>query len=104
MPYAIMRTGGKQLRVEPGQTVDVELLEANPGDQVEFRDVLLLGLDDGVQFGRPFVEGARVVAQVVGETKGPKLIVFKYKSKTRYRRKTGHRQKFTRVAIQDILS
>jgi large subunit ribosomal protein L21 len=104
MTFAIIRAGGKQLRVEPGQVVDVELIEAEADDQVDLTDVLLVSGDDGVKLGNPTVEGARVVARVVGETKGPKLIVFKYKPKTRYRRKTGHRQHFTRLAIQEIVA
>ncbi|HZT97761.1 MAG TPA: 50S ribosomal protein L21 [Chloroflexota bacterium] len=104
MPYAIVRTGGRQFRVEPGQSVDIELLEAAPGDQVEFREVLMVGGEGGVTYGRPLVEGAKVVAQVVEERKGPKLIIFKYKPKTRYRRKTGHRQRFTRVSITEIVA
>lgn len=103
MPYAIVRAGGKQLRVEPGQMVDVELLDAAPGDTVEFNDVLLIGGDDGIRYGKPTVEGARVVASVVSQTKGPKIIVFKYKPKTRYRKKTGHRQQYTRLNIQEIV-
>lgn len=104
MTFAIVRTGGKQLRVEPGQVVDVEMLEADPGDRVEFIDVLLVGGEDGVSYGRPAVEGARVVAQVVEQRKGPKIIVFKYKPKTRYRKKTGHRQRLTRLSIKEIVA
>jgi large subunit ribosomal protein L21 len=104
MTFAIVRAGGKQLRVEPGQLVDVELIEANPGDQVELNDVLLIGGDGDVKYGHPLVDGARVVAQVVEQRKGPKIIVFKYKPKTRYRKKTGHRQMLTRLSIQEIVS
>lgn len=104
MAFAIVRTGGKQLRVEPGETVDVELLDADAGDQVEFLDVLLVGGETGVTYGKPTVEGARVIARVLGPAKGPKVIVFKYKPKTRYRKKTGHRQKFTRVSITEIVA
>jgi len=104
MTFAVIRTGGKQLRVEPGETVDVELIQAAPGDQVEFLDVLLVGGDSGTKYGRPTVEGARVVGQVLGEHKAPKIVVLKYKPKTRYRKKTGHRQSLTRVAIREILA
>lgn len=104
MPFAIVRTGGKQLRVEPGQLVDVELIDARPGDRVELLDVLLVGGENGVTFGKPTVEGARVVAQVVEQRKGKKIIVFKYKPKTRYRKKTGHRQQLTRLSIQEIVA
>ncbi len=103
MPFAIVRTGGKQVRVQPGQTIEVERLTAQPGDRVEFLEVLLLGGDDGgVTYGRPTVEGAKVIGEVLGERRARKIIVFKYKPKTRYRRKTGHRQNLTRVAVQEI--
>jgi large subunit ribosomal protein L21 len=90
--------------MEPGQTVDVELLDAQPGDQVEFLDVLMVAGDTGPTFGHPTVEGARVVAQVIEQRKGPKIIVFKYKPKTRYRKKTGHRQNMTRLSIREIVA
>jgi large subunit ribosomal protein L21 len=104
MTYAVLRTGGKQLRVEPGQFIDVEKIEANPGDKVEFLDILMVGGDDGVKVGNPVIEGARVVAQVLEQKRGPKIIVFKYKPKTRYRKKTGHRQSLTRLTIQEIVA
>jgi large subunit ribosomal protein L21 len=104
MSFAIVRSGGKQFRVEPGHAVDVELLDAQPGDQVEFLDVLMVASDSGVTFGHPTVEGAKVVAQVVEQRRGPKIIVFKYKPKTRYRKKTGHRQNLTRVSIREIVA
>jgi large subunit ribosomal protein L21 len=104
MAYAIVKAGGKQLRVEPGQVVDVELLDAAPGDTVEFNEVLLLATEDSVQYGKPTVDGAKVVGQVMANVKGRKIIVFKYKAKTRYRRKKGHRQKMTRVSIREIVA
>ena len=104
MGFAIVRAGGKQIRVEPGQLVDVELVQAQPGDTLEFNEVLLVGGDSGVTYGKPTVNGAKVVGQVVEQRKGPKIIVFKYKPKTRYRKKTGHRQRLTRVAIQEIVA
>lgn len=104
MAFAIVRTGGRQLRVEPGQVIDVDLLDAQPGDRVELLEVLLVGGDTGVTYGRPTVEGARVLAQVVDQRKGPKIVVFKYKPKTRYRKKTGHRQRLTRLSIQEIVA
>jgi len=104
MTFAILRAGGKQLRVEPGQTIEVERIEAEPGDSVEFSEVLLVGGDSGPRFGNPVVDGAKVVGTVVGQIRAPKIVVFKYKPKTRYRRKTGHRQSLTRVAIQEIVA
>jgi len=100
--YAVVETGSKQYRVEQGQTLDVELLGVSEGDTVELGRVLMLGGDGQTAVGTPIVSGARVMAEVLGTVKGEKLIVFKYKQKVRYRRKTGHRQKYTRVRITDI--
>lgn len=104
MPFAIVQTGGKQHRVEPGQVIEVEKLPGGEGDVVELTDVLLVSDDSGVRHGRPLVEGVKVVGRVVRQTRGRKIIVFKYKPKTRYRKKTGHRQSLTRVAIEDIVT
>lgn len=105
MAFAIVRAGGKQVRVEPGQTVDVERIDAQPGDSVEFSDVLMItGSDGAPTFGSPTVEGAKVVGTVLGERRAPKIVVFKYKPKTRYRKKTGHRQTLTQVSIQEIVA
>ncbi len=100
--YAVVETGGKQYRVEVGQTVDVERISAEVGDTVELGRVLMVSTDDGLKLGNPVVEGAKVVADVVGQGRGKKIIVFRYKAKTRYRKKTGHRQNYTRVAVKDI--
>jgi large subunit ribosomal protein L21 len=100
--YAIVRSGGKQYRVQQGATIDVERLAAPEGGQVELPDVLLLDEDGRVTVGTPTVPGVKVVAEVVSHGRGPKVTVFKYKAKTRYRKKTGHRQAFTRLAIQRI--
>src|SRR5438309_1841917 len=102
--FAVIRTGGKQYTVREGETLDVELLKAEPGSQVELADVLMVGEGDDVNIGRPTVGGAKVVAEVVEHGKGEKIIVFKYKPKTRYRRKIGHRQQFTRLAIREIVA
>jgi large subunit ribosomal protein L21 len=100
--YAIIRTGGHQYRVEPGDTIEVEKLEAEPGSQVELGEVLMVSNDDGVQVGTPLVKGAKVLATVLRQGKGKKLVVFKFKAKKRYRRKTGHRQNLTMLAIREI--
>lgn len=100
--YAIIRDRGMQYRVEVGQVVDLALLDAEPGSQVELGEVLMVGGGAQALVGTPLVEGAKVVAQIVGDVKGDKIIVFKYKNKKRYRRRTGHRQQYTRVAIKDI--
>ncbi|HYP39037.1 MAG TPA: 50S ribosomal protein L21 [Chloroflexia bacterium] len=100
--YAIVRTGGHQYRVAPGDTIEVEKIDAEKGAQVELTEVLMVSGDNGVQVGTPLVAGARVLATVVSQGKGQKLIVFKFKPKKRYRRKTGHRQSLTRLAIKEI--
>ena len=102
--YAIIRTGGKQYRVEPEQVIDVDSLPAEVGSTVEMTDVLLIAGNGDVKVGRPVLEGARVIAEVVEQGRGPKIIVFKYKSKTRYRRRQGHRQGYTRLVVRQILT
>lgn len=104
MPFAVIQTGGKQHRVEPGQTIEVEKLPIEEGQIVELTEVLLVSDDNGLHQGRPLVEGAKVVGRVVKQARGPKIIVFKYKPKVRYRKKTGHRQAVTRVKIEDIVT
>lgn len=100
--YAVVETGGKQYKVEVGQTVDVERLPAEVGESVELGRVLMVSADDGVKIGSPVVSGARVVGDIVAHGRGQKIIVYKYKAKTRYHKKTGHRQSYTRVEIKDI--
>jgi large subunit ribosomal protein L21 len=100
--YAIIRTGGKQFRVAPGEVVRVpSLADKNEGDQVEF-EVLVAGGDNGVRIGAPTVEGARVTGTVVKQGRGPKIIVFKFKRRKQYKRKRGHRQGFTAVKIDSV--
>lgn len=101
--YAIVRTGGKQYRVEEGRSISVERLPAEEGERVELEDVLLIADDGEVTVGTPVIEGARVVAQVESNGRGKKIIVFKYKAKVRTRKKTGHRQNFTRLSVTEIL-
>jgi len=100
--FAVIETGGKQYRVAPGDTVDVEYLASQPGTQISLDRVLLVGGDENVTVGTPTVAGASVTADVVKHDRGEKIIVFKYKNKVRSRRKTGHRQSFTRLHITDI--
>jgi len=102
--YAVIRSGGKQYTVREGDTLDVELLPGEPGAQVELTDVLMVGEGADVTIGAPLVAGAKVVAEVVEHGRGEKIIVFKYHAKTRYRRKIGHRQHFTRLAIREIVT
>jgi len=101
--YAIVETGGKQYRVSPGQSLDVERLDVAQGNTVELDKVLLIAQDDRVTVGNPTVSGAKVIATSQGEGKGKKIIVFKYKPKVRYRKKTGHRQAYTRLTIDKIV-
>lgn len=101
--YAIIETGGKQYKVREGETVDVELLGGVVGDTIELDQVLLVAGHDGTTVGTPTVEGGVVQATVLDEVKGDKVVVFKYKPKVRYRRKTGHRQKYTRLQIDRII-
>ena len=101
--YAIIRDRGTQYRVEEGQVLKVALMDAEAGSQVELGEVLLVGGGDQIMVGTPLVAGAKVVAQVLGDTKGEKIIVFKYKNKKRYRRRTGHRQQYTSIAISKIV-
>ena len=101
--YAIVRTGGRQYRAEVGETIDVEKLPFNEGDPVELEEVLLVASDNGdPMIGQPLVEGARVKATVVKQFRGPKIIIWKYKPKKRYRRRKGHRQYYTRLKIESI--
>lgn len=99
--YAIIQTGGKQLKVEVGQTIFVESLEANEGDEVTFDQVLFVGGEKS-KVGSPLVKGAVVKGKVTKNGKSKKVIVFKYKAKANYRRKSGHRQPYTRVSIEAI--
>ena len=102
--YAILETGGKQYRVQPGDTINVERLPAEPGETLALGSVLLLAGDgERTRVGTPSVPGAVVQAEVLEHARGDKIIVFRYKSKVRYRRKTGHRQALTRLRITDIL-
>jgi large subunit ribosomal protein L21 len=101
-PYAIIETGGKQYRVAVGDTLSIEKLAVEPGAGITFDRVLMVGGDGTAQVGTPLVAGATVQAQVEQQYRGPKIVVFKYKPKKRYRRRTGHRQSLTRVAITAI--
>lgn len=104
MPFAVIRSGGKQHRVEPGQTIEVEKLPVDEGQTVELDEVLLVVDESGIRQGSPLVDGAKVVGRVVKQGRGKKIIVFKYKPKVRYRRTQGHRQAVTRIAIDEIVT
>lgn len=100
--YAIFRALGKQFRAEKGQTLRLPRMEAEPGSKVTFDEVLLTSDGDTVNVGSPTVKGAAVVAEVVREGKERKIFVFKFKRRKGYRRKTGHRQRFTEVRVTDV--
>lgn len=100
--YAIIKTGGKQYKVAEGNEVIIEKLDAAEGDSVTFEEVLAVGEGSELKIGRPFVEGAKVNATVVKVGKGPKIRILKYRHKTNYRRRQGHRQPFTKVKIDKI--
>ena len=104
MKYAIVEDGSKQYRAVEGGTIDVDHFDAQPGEQVDLERVLLISDDEDVLVGTPLVAGAKVQATVLEQVKGPKIIVFKYKPKERYRVKTGHRQKYTRLQIDSIVT
>ncbi|AWI12986.1 MULTISPECIES: 50S ribosomal protein L21 [Bacillaceae] len=99
--YAIIETGGKQLKVEEGQSIYVEKLNAADGETVTFDKVLFIG-GENVKVGAPFVEGATVTGKVEKHGRQKKIIVFKYKAKKNYRKKQGHRQPYTKVTIEKI--
>lgn len=103
MAYAVIRTGGKQFRVAPGEVVRIPTLaDKKAGDAVEFTEVLASGDDQGVRIGAPLVEGASVTGTIVQQGRAPKVIVFKFKRRKQYKRKQGHRQGFTTVKIDGI--
>ena len=104
MDYAIIKTGGKQYRVSNGDVIDVEKLQVDPGSEIELDQVIAVSIDGQLNVGTPVVNGAKVVALVYAQDRAKKILVFKYKSKTRYRRTRGHRQPYTRLQIMEIIS
>lgn len=103
--YAIILDGGRQYKVEPGQRIDVDLRrDAQSGDVIEFSQVLAIGGDEGLQLGSPSISGARVTAKVLSTEKGEKVYIEKFRRRKDYHRRTGHRQKYTRVEIGEIAS
>ena len=100
--YAIIRAGGHQYRAEPGKTLRIQSVDAQPGETVRFEEVLLGADGDTIKVGAPVVAGAAVTAEVVRHGRGEKIIIFKHKRRKNYRRKQGHRQNFTEVRVSDI--
>jgi large subunit ribosomal protein L21 len=99
---AVIKTGGKQYKVTPGEKIKVEKLEAKEGEKIVFDEVLLIADENNVEIGAPFLKGAKVTANVVEHARHDKVIIFKYKPKKRYRLKKGHKQPYTEVEIIDI--
>ncbi|CAG1001233.1 50S ribosomal protein L21 [Myxococcaceae bacterium] len=100
--YAVIRTGGKQVRVSPGEAVRVEKLPGAVGEAVELGEVLLVGGDGDARIGQPLVAGARVVGTITAQDRGPKITIFKMKRRKGYRRKMGHRQSYTEIRVERI--
>ena len=100
--YAVIRTGGKQARVAPGDSIRLEKLAGTVGDPVELAEVLLVGEEGEPRIGTPLVEGAKVIGTITAQGRGPKIIVFKMKRRKGYRRKRGHRQAYTEVRVEKI--
>ena len=102
MSYAVIRTGGKQYRVSPGARLTIEKLVGDPGQQVEFAEVLLRGDGDRVEIGAPLVDGAAVRGVILEQDRGPRILVYKKKRRKNYRRRMGHRQYETTVQITSV--
>jgi large subunit ribosomal protein L21 len=102
MAYAVIRTGGKQYRVAPGELLRIERLEGEVGTPVEFNEVLLTSGDDAVRVGTPLLDGVRVRGQIVAQGREKKILVFKKKRRKNYRRRRGHRQSVTTVRVTEI--
>lgn len=100
--YAVVNTGGKQYKVQKGETLRIEKIPGEVGSQVTFDKVLMVADGDNVRLGQPLLEKASVLASIVEQDKAKKIIVFKYKRRKRYRRKQGHRQPYTAIRIDGI--
>lgn len=100
--YAIIADGGRQYKVEPGQTLELDLREVEPGESITFDQVLAVGGDAGFSLGQPTVAGASVTAKVLDMTKGDKIYVQKFRRRKNSKRRTGHRQKYIRVRVESI--
>jgi large subunit ribosomal protein L21 len=100
--YAIIESGGKQYRVEQGTRIKVESLPQAQGETVTLEKVLMLSTDSGIQLGKPTVSGAKVTGEIVAQDRGPKIIVFKKRSKKTYKKTIGHRQNYTEILIKEI--
>ena len=100
--YAVIKSGGKQHRVEPGEVLQLEKLDVAEGETVDFDEVMMIGEGDNVQIGVPYVEGGKVTAEVVSHGRDDKITIIKMRRRKHYRRQAGHRQSFTEVKIKEI--
>ena len=100
--YAVIKTGGKQYRVSEGDLLEVEKIDGEKGSVVSFNEVLMVSKDDDIRIGKPFVEGAVVLGEIMDNAKGPKITIFKMKRRKGFRKKTGHRQSLTSLKIKEI--
>ena len=100
--YAVIKTGGKQYRVDQGKEIKIEKLQGEVGDSVTFDQVLIASDGENMKVGKPFLEGTKVIGRITHQGKDRKIVVFKYKRRKGYRKKLGHRQQFTQVAIDEI--
>jgi large subunit ribosomal protein L21 len=99
---AVIKTGGKQYLVTPGDKIKIEKIDKKEGSEIAFNEVLLLEKNKKIGIGTPFIKGVKVLGKIISHGKGKKIIIFKYKAKTRYKKKAGHRQPFTEVEILKI--
>ena len=102
--YAVITTGGKQYKVTPGDVVRVETLDAKKGDTIELKDVYMIADGDKISVGKPTLESARVTAEVMGDGRGEKLLIFKHRKRKGYRRTNGHRQNYTAIKVKEIIA
>ena len=100
--YAVIKTGGKQYRITPGEEIRIEKLPGNVGEKITFDEVLLTSDGDDINVGKPYLENAKVVARITGHGKGRKVVVFKYKKRKGYRKKRGHRLHYSLVKVEHI--
>ena len=100
--YAVIKSGGKQYRVEPGDVIRIEKIDGNIGESIVFKDVLLLSNGGQLKVGRPYLEGVEVRGTILAQGRGEKIIVFKFRRRKRYRKKRGHRQYLTAIRIEEI--
>ncbi len=100
--YAIIKTGGKQFKVSPGDTIRVEKIDGQKGEQVEFKEILLFADGDKMLTGQPLLSNVKIVGEILGQHRAHKVIVFKMKRRKGYRKKQGHRQSFTSLKIKEI--